>query len=225
MRVEDVLCFAVEVLDGLDGFVVGDALTLKVSLGAVQHVLIDGAEGARVLEVLEPLGDFLAGLLLVPLVIHLGGGGELIGEEPQQALKVAGDEDVHGWAEGFLDAGLGGLGLLLVLACLPETVENVVFVGGDDELLDGESHAQGEVAGEDVAKVAGGGDEADFVAELEVGGGLGEGEVGVEVVDDLGEDASPVDGVDGAKVERGVDVLVGEEDLEDILCFVSWGCC
>ena len=201
MRVENVLGFTVEVLDGLDGFVVGDALALKVTLGAVEHVLVDGAKRAFVLEILEPLGDFLARLLLVPLVVHACGGGELVGEEPQQALKVAGDEDIHGRTESFLDAGLGGLGLLLVLACLPESVENVVFVGGNDELLDGEAHAQSEVTGEDVAKVTSRGDEADFIAYLEVGGGLGEGEVGVEVVDDLGEDAGPVDGVNGTEVE------------------------
>lgn len=46
----------------------------------------------------------------------------------------------------------------------------------------------------------------------------------MEVVDDLGEDASPVDGVDGTEVEGRVDVLIGEEDLENILCCVRWGC-
>lgn len=57
----------------------------------------------------------------------------------------------------------------------------------------------GEVAREDVAEVASGDYVADFWGR---GGGEGaeEGEVGVEVVDDLGEDAGPVDGVYGAEV-------------------------
>lgn len=76
----------------------------------------------------------------------------------------------------------------------------------------------GKVAGEDVAEIARGNREADLVADLERLGLLpGQGEVRVEVVDGLGQDARPVDRVDGAELERRVDVRVGEQRLDDVL--------
>lgn len=39
----------------------------------------------------------------------------------------------------------------------------------------------------------------------------------MEVVDDLGQDAGPVDRVDGAELEGGVDVRVGEEGFYNVL--------
>lgn len=230
--VKNVVDLVVEVLNSLDCLGIADALALEVTAGRSEHILVDRAEAALGLEVLEPGGDLLGGLSLVPLVVHAGGGGKLVGEEPEQTLKVAGDQNVHGRAEGLLDAvlmrlgtisgqaagGLGGRrGLLLVLAGRPEPVEDIVLVGRDDELVNGQAHAEGEVASEDVAKVARGHDEADLVAKLEGFGGLGEGEVGVEVVDDLGEDTGPVDGVDGTKVMRRVDVGISEQGLDDVL--------
>src|SRR5690606_35238252 len=97
-------------------------------------------------------------------------------------------------------------------------VENVVFVGANHELVDGEAHAKSEVASEDVAKVSRGDGKADLVAELERRGLLAEeGEVGVEVVDGLGEDASPVDAVYGAELVGRVDLGVGEEGFDNVL--------
>jgi hypothetical protein len=114
--------------------------------------------------------------------------------------------------------GLGTLGrLLLVLSGLPESVEDIVLVSRDNKLVDGETHAGGKVSSEDVAKVSCGDDKADLVADLEVGVLSGEGEVGVEVVDDLGEDSGEVDGVDGAELEVLVGVWVTEEGLDDVL--------
>lgn len=113
---------------------------------------------------------------------------------------------------------LGALGgLLLVLSRLPESIKDIVLVSRDNKLVDGKTHTSGEVAGEDVAKVSGGDDEAHLVADREGGGLLGEGEVGVEVVHDLGEDAGEVDGVDGAELEGGVGLGVAKEGLDDVL--------
>lgn len=51
-----------------------------------------------------------------------------------------------------------------------------------------------------------------------VGGELGTGvEVGEEVVDGLGEDTGPVDGVDGAEAVFFVESTVAEEGFYDIL--------
>lgn len=105
-------------------------------------------------------------------------------------------------------------GVLLVGSRAPEAVEDVVLVGCADELVDGETHALGEVAGEDVAKVARGDDEARLRGRGEA---LLQREVGGEVVGCLGEDASPVDGVDGAELLAGVGDGVGEEGLDGVL--------
>lgn len=114
--------------------------------------------------------------------------------------------------------GLRALGgLLLVLSGLPESVEDIVLVSRDNKLVNGEAHAGGKVTSEDIAKVSCGHDEADLVANLEVGVLSGEGKVGVEVVDDLGEDSGEVDGVDGAELEVLVGVGVTEESLDDVL--------
>ena len=42
-------------------------------------------------------------------------------------------------------------------------------------------------------------------------------EVGVEVVDDLGEDTSPVDRVDGSESMRRVEIDVREKGLDGVL--------
>ena len=119
---------------------------------------------------------------------------------------------------GHAALGLGAVdGLLGVAARLPEAVEDIVLVGGDDELVDGETHAEGEVTGEDVAKVARGNDEADLVADVEGFLLACKREVGVEVVDCLSKDTGPVDGVNGAELVGGVDLRVGEEGLDDVL--------
>jgi hypothetical protein len=41
--------------------------------------------------------------------------------------------------------------------------------------------------------------------------------VGVEIVDDLGEDTGPVDRVDSAETMRAVELDVGEERLDGVL--------
>jgi hypothetical protein len=46
-------------------------------------------------------------------------------------------------------------------------------------------------------------------------------EVGVEVVDDLGEDTGPVDRVDSSETVCGVELYIGEERLDRVLPEVS----
>ena len=232
VRIENVAVLLVDALDGLEGLGIADTFALKGLAGAVENIDIDGAETALDLEILEPSGDFLTSLLSVELNIHTNSSSKLVSQEPKQTLKVTRNQNVHSRAKSLLDAllmglntidlqttlGLGALGrLLLVLSSLPESVKDIVLVSRDNKLVDGKTHASGEVASEDVAKVSGGDDEADLVADLEGGGLLGEGEVGVEVVDDLGEDAGEVDGVDGAELEGGVGLGVAKQGLDDVL--------
>lgn len=232
VRIENVAVLLVDALDGLEGLGIADTFALKGLAGAVENIDIDGAETALDLEILEPSGDFLTSLLSVELNIHTNSSSKLVSQEPKQTLKVTRNQNVHSRAKSLLDAllmglntidlqttlGLGALSrLLLVLSSLPESVKDIVLVSRDNKLVDGKTHASGKVASKDVAKVSGGDDEADLVADLEGGGLLGEGEVGVEVVDDLGEDAGKVDGVDGAELEGGVGLGVAKQGLDDVL--------
>jgi hypothetical protein len=113
---------------------------------------------------------------------------------------------------------LGGDGVLLVASGLDEAVENVVRVGSDDELVDGETHALGEVTGQDVTKVSGGDDVANLGGSSDL---VGEREVGREVVDDLGEDTGPVDGVNRTKVVGLAKNGMREKSLDNVLAVVE----
>jgi hypothetical protein len=73
------------------------------------------------------------------------------------------------------------------------------------------------VARENVAKVSGRHRELDLRADDVVGKLTLDGKVGREVVDRLGEDARPVDRVDGSESVFGVELGVGEERLDDVL--------
>lgn len=208
--------------DGVDGLVVADALALEFGLGALQ----DGAghaEAALGLELAEPRADALAGVP-APL-LDRAGAVSLEGQEPEETLEVAADQDVHCGAEGLLDAvrlrrfPVDWL-LGVVAAAAEEAVENVILIRGDDKLFRWQTHALGEPARQDVTEVARWDDEADLRA-LHVARGLRQGEVRVEVVCHLGQDTCPVDRVHSREVVGGVEVLVGEQRLDDVLAVVE----
>ncbi|MNO90249.1 hypothetical protein D3C76_817560 [compost metagenome] len=94
-------------------------------------------------------------------------------------------------------------------------MQDVVAVGGDDQLVDRQAHVARQVAGEDVAEVAGRYRERHRTRRTAQLQGR------VEVVDDLGHDPRPVDRVDrnqaGALEER----LVGEAGLDHFLAVVE----
>ena len=95
--------------------------------------------------------------------------------------------------------------------------EHVVAVGGADELPHRQAHPLGVVAGEDVAEVARGHAEVHLLPQLDLPGPQ-QVAVGGDIVDDLGQDAAPVDGV-GRGEEPALlpqdlpQCLVGEEGL------------
>ena len=141
-------------------------------------------------------GDFLG--ILADLVV-----------EP--ALEVAGDLDVHGGVDGGDDLALG------VDARVEEPGEDVVLVRGEDQPADGQAHALGVPARENVAEIAGGHRELD----LRRAGFLAHPEGGEEVVHDLAEDARPVDGIDRAQRVRVLERQVAEQGLHDELAVVE----
>ncbi len=127
----------------------------------------------------------------------------------QQPLEVRADLDVH--------RGRGGRGNRAgrVVAVGERTVEDVVDVGGDDQPLDRQAHLRRDIAGEDVAEVAGRHREGDLAlrrAKLERGG---------EVVHHLRHQARPVDRVDRADVEAAGHRGVAEHPLHHRLGVVE----
>ena len=72
--------------------------------------------------------------------------------------------------------------------------QDVIGIGSAEQLVDGHTHALGVVTGQNVAEVAGGDAEIDLVAHLNVAA-LDQLGIGGHIVDDLRQNAAPVDGV------------------------------
>jgi len=141
--------------DGNENLFVADALALEVGAGGGHDGLVDG-EAAVGFEGGEPVADVDAGGGAALRGRGRGRVVDTVGELPEEALEVGGYDDVHGGAERLFHAVLVGLGtvfrqpacgiravdvLLLVLPALPEAVQDVVCVGGDDEFGGGEPSA------------------------------------------------------------------------------------
>ena len=127
----------------------------------------------------------------------------------QQALEVARDLDVHARADRRVDrAGA-------VFAAGKEARQDVVAVGRDDQLGDRQADLRRDVAGIDVAEIAGRHGERDLAprrAERQARG---------DVVHGLGDDARPVDRVDRGKLQPGAKGSVVEHRLQQRLAVVE----
>ncbi len=105
--------------------------------------------------------------------------------------------------------------VLVVVIAGHETVQDVVAVGGNDQLIDRQPHVARQVAGEDVTEIAGRdreGDRTRRAAQLQCG---------MEVVDDLGHDPRPVDRVDCHQAGALEEPLVGEAGLDHLLAVIE----
>ncbi len=103
----------------------------------------------------------------------------------------------------------------LVASARQRPVQDVVDVGRDDEALDRQPHPLCGVARKNVAEIAGGHGEGDRPvrrAERDRGG---------EVVDDLRDDAAPVDGVDAGEARALAEGLVVEHGFDQRLAVVE----
>ena len=117
------------------------------------------------------------------------------------ALEIRRLADVHAGAAG--DIGLGRPARPVDQA-FEELGQYVVFVGGDHQTREGQAHALGHIAREHVAEVTRRYAHCHGIPKLQtvLTNGL---EVSGKVVDDLGRDAGPVDGVDGANPVFGLE--------------------
>lgn len=184
---------------------ISNPLSLEIPPRKLQNLLPNIHLPIR-LQLIHPSLQHLRSLHSIPAV-------RLSGEVPQQPLEVTRHQDIHRRSDGYLDSSYGSYIVrinLLVPPRLPEPSEDVVGVRGDDEFPTRKTELLGVVSSEDVSEVSCGDDELDF-------GGGREGEVGVEVVDDLSEDSSPVDRVDGPEAVSRVEERIREEGFDSVL--------
>ena len=103
-----------------------------------------------------------------------------------------------------------------VCAGFEKFVQYVVFVGSDNQAVDGQAHLTGDMAGADIAEVAAWYAEADFFVIARSGV-----EITGEVVHDLGDDTAPVDGVDCADMVFGFEFGIVLYGFDDVLAVVK----
>mmetsp|Transcript_44661 Transcript_44661/g.136229 ORF Transcript_44661/g.136229 Transcript_44661/m.136229 type:complete len:640 (+) Transcript_44661:438-2357(+) len=164
----------------------------------------------RLLELFPGNGEFAGGFERLHPIRE--GGRIVTGEMIQVPFEVGRDANVH-------RGGHGGVYVPPVILTLgEESMKDVVFVGGDDELPHRQSHPLGVVSGEDVPEVARGDREVNL---LRRGMLVGDPEVRPEVVGGLGEDAAPVDGIDGPELDLLAEGRIGERRLDDVLTVVE----
>ena len=193
-------------------------------------ILGDGFRGPRLVAEaapeLLPEGrlDSLRNLILPAGVqgLHIAPDFRVVlpGEVEQQPLQVAGHQNVHRGTHGGVEGPV-----FVVHAGAEEIRQHVVFIGRADELPYRQAHALRVIRRQDIPEVAGGDAEVHLVphVDLPVPEQVA---VGGDVVNHLGQDAAPVDGVGGgqeiAPLRQGLpDALVGEYALHPRLGVVE----
>ncbi len=158
-----------------------------------QFALADG-EGAGLREALHQAADII-GVAAMDL--------------EEQAFEIARDLDIH------RRAGRGRHALHVIAPGLEGAVEDVVDVGGDHQPVDGHAHALGDEAGEDVAEVPG------RHAETDLAVGSAERDGRRHIIDGLGQDTGPVDGIHTGEAHRVAEAVIVEQRLHDRLAVVE----
>ena len=143
-----------------------------------------------------------------PISARTGAGSRRIGIE-QQPLEIRRNLDIHRGRRGRRHAAH------LVGAGLERAHQNVVDVGRDHQPLDRQAHARRHIAGEHVAEIAGRHREGDLAVRRAKRDRRG------EVVDDLRDDARPVDRVDAGEPHPIAEAVVVEQALHDRLAIVE----
>ncbi len=196
MRIEDVIVFVVKICNSGGDFVLG--------YGSGREIPADLVEVRRQIDP-AVLGEF-AHQFPDPLRF-------LVDEIVKIALEIGGGLDIHGRTGGLHDLAQG------IFALVDESGEDVIGVGGQDELADRalRQHPLGDVAGKDIAEIAGRHREGQasvvfMAADMQAA---------VDVIDHLGQDPGPVDRVDRPEVQGCLELDVAEDLFDDGLAVVE----
>ena len=128
------------------------AVRVPAALDGGADLVLAGPTAAKdALNLCQQLGGHLVAAGLGKLLHKVGNEFAVaIGQEVEHALEVGADEDVHRRRDGREERSV-----TVVNAGGQEVGKHIVLVARHDELGDGQTHALGIVAGQDVAKVAG----------------------------------------------------------------------
>ena len=198
------------------------AVRIPAALDGSADLVLAGPTAAKdALNLCEQVGRNLVATSLRQL-LHKSGNklAVAIGQEVQHALQIGANKDVHRRRDGREERAV-----TVVNAGGQEVGKHVVLVARHDELGDGQTHALGVVAGQDIAKVAGRYAELHGVAGLD-GAGAQQLRIGGKVVDDLRYQAADVDGVGARKHRAGGlqalgKLLIGKDALDSTLGVVE----
>ena len=130
-----------------------------------------------------------------------------------KALKVRGFGNIHGRA-GRLNSVRAAAHT--VDAGAQKLFQHIVFVGGNDQLVDRQPHHARHVASAHIAKISAGHREADLL--FVVSGRL---DVAGKVVHDLRQQARPVDGIDRANLEFTLELQIVRHGFNHVLTIIK----
>ena len=198
------------------------AVRIPAALDGSADLVLAGPTAAKdALDLGQQLGGNFVATSLCQL-LHKAGNklAVAIGQEVQHALQVGADEDVHRRRDGRVERTVA-----VVDTGGQEVSQHVVLVARDDELGDGQAHALGIVAGQDIAEVAGRYAELHGVAGLD-GAGAQQLRIGGKVVDDLRYQTADIDGVGARKhgasgLQALGKLLIGKDALDGALGVVK----
>ena len=174
-------------------------------------------------QLLQLLLDLVANLILALLgkLSHIGTNFFVIlSQRHQQTLQVAGNQDVHGRRTGVIKSTVA-----VIFSGTDEISQDVIAVGCTDKLVERHTHLTGVESGQNIAEVAGGnanihrfpGLHTLITQQVTVGG---------NVVDDLRQHTTPVNGVCrrqevAALCQLLTQLFIGEQPLDTGLGIVK----
>ena len=112
-----------------------------------------------------------------------------IGHIIQQALQIAGNKNIHGRRNRFIE-----FAALIIGAGIDKISQNLVAIRCAQQTLHGQAHQLSIIASQNIAKIAGGHNKVHLVAKADFAGSDGI-HISTKIVHNLRHQAAPVDGV------------------------------
>ena len=204
MGIAGVGILLVDLVNGLLGVRIvaeaGAEIRLECLLDCIRYRI-----GALLCQRTEPLPDL---------------GVVLSGEQVQQPLQIAGNENIHGGG-----AGCKEFPVPVVHAGVDEVGQHLVDVGCTNQLLYRQTHLLCIISSQDIAEVAGGHHHVDEIPEVDLPVRC-QGCICGNIVYDLRQEPSPVDGVgtgehQASLIQLLLDLWIRKNRLDPVLAIVK----